>query len=110
MKSPTARSMKRCYLTTAAILLTGFGAGAAIYFTAGDVPENPLEEYENSKRFTHSVEVMGGKTALIANDLSKWFKGLWQGQQLAFTVAVITVVVAVGYYFIASGTGDDTEG
>jgi hypothetical protein len=46
---------------------------------------------------------------LIANDLGKWFSGLLQGQQFAFTVAVITIVVAAGYYFIASGMENDTE-
>lgn len=101
--------MKRCVMTTAAILLTGLASASAIYFSAEELPDNPLAEFENSKRFTHEVEVMGGKTALVANDLGTWFSGLWHGQRLAFTVAVITIVVAVGYYFIASGMGNDSD-
>ena len=45
---------------------------------------------------------MGGKAAIVANDLNKWFAGLWQGESLAYTVAVITIIIAAGYYFIAT--------
>ena len=97
-----AHSMARCYITTAITLMTGLGSALAIYVTADEIPENPFAEYENSKRFLNSVERMGGKTAVLAHDLSRWFSGLWQGEQLAFTVAIITVIVAGGYYFIES--------
>lgn len=94
--------MKRHSIATATILLTGFASSIAIYITAQTPSANPFEEFEGSKRFTRSVEVMGGKMSLVAHDLSKWFSSLWLGQQLAFTVAVITVVIAVAYYLIAS--------
>lgn len=95
--------MKRHRITTAAILLIGFASTIAIYVAAQPPPENPFEDFEGSKRFTRSVEVMGGKMSLVAHDLSKWFSSLWQGQQLAFTVAFITAVAAAVYYLIASG-------
>lgn len=109
MKLQTTHHTKRCYITTATILLIGLAGAIAIYFTAEDAPENPFSDFENSKRFTHEVELMGGKTALVANDLSNWFSGLWHGQQLSFTVVIITIVVAAGYYFISSGMEIDTE-
>lgn len=83
-----------------------------IYLTAGDLPDNPFAEYENSRRFSLEVQRMGGRMALVAHDLSSWFAGLWQGRQLAWTVACITIVIAAGYYMIASGvqhTGDPHE-
>ena len=95
--------MKRSSIATATILLIGFSSTIAIYITAQPPSANPFEEFEGSKRFTRSVEVMGGKMSLVAHDLSKWFSSLWQGQQLAFTVAIITVVIATAYYLIASG-------
>lgn len=52
---------------------------------------------------------MGGRISLVANDLSSWFDGLWQGRQLSWTVAGITLVCAVVYYVVASGTGADNE-
>lgn len=101
--------MKRCYIPTAVILLIGLAGAVTIYFLAEESPENPFSDFENSKRFTHEVEIMGGKSALIANDLSKWFSGLWHGQQLAYSVAIITIVVAVFYYFISSGIEIDSK-
>ena len=95
--------MKRHTITTAAILLSGCVAALVIYFTAGPPPDNPFEEFEHSKRFTRTVEVMGGKMSLVANDMCKWFSSLWQGEQLAFTVVIITVVIAAAYYLVASG-------
>lgn len=52
---------------------------------------------------------MGGKTAILANDMGKWFSALWQGPQLAVTIAVITVLLAGGYYFIATGMETDAK-
>lgn len=95
--------LRRSYLITAGILLIGLGVAVAIYLTADDIPDNPFAEYEQSKRFSHEVQRMGGKMALVANDASAWFAGLWQGRQLAWTVACMTVVIAVGYLAIASG-------
>jgi hypothetical protein len=75
-----------------------FGSAAAIYLTAGEKPNDPFAEFEKSKRFAYELERMGGKAALIANDFNRCFAGLWQGESLAYTVTVITVVIAAGYY------------
>lgn len=112
IKPSTRPTLSRCYCITAAILLIGFGSAVAIYLSSEEISDNPFADYEQSKRFSHEVQRMGGKMALVANDLSAWFASLWQGQQLAYTVACFTVVIAVGYYVIASGTnpGDKNSG
>ena len=104
--------MKRCNLVTAGILLSGLGTAVAIYLTAADAPDNPFAEYEQSKKFSYEVQRMGGKMALVANDMTSWFAELWHGRQLSYTVACITLVIAVGYYVIASGIkhGEDAAG
>jgi hypothetical protein len=94
--------LTRCYLVTLGILLCGIGSSVAIYLAADDTPENPFAEFEQSKRFAYEVQRMGGKMALVANDAGIWFAGLWQGRQLAYTVACITLVIALAYYVIAS--------
>ena len=110
MKSNSANPLKRCYLVTAGILLVGLGAAIAIYLTAADIPDNPFADYEQSKRFSYEVQRMGGKMALVANDASAWFEALWQGRQLAYTVACITLVIALGYYVVASGIQSEEQG
>jgi hypothetical protein len=101
MKSSPTYPLRRCYLVTAGILLTGLGSALVIYLTAGEIPDNPFAEYENSKRFSLEVQRMGGKMALVANDLTSWFAGLWQGRQLAWTVAGLTIAIAAVYCVIA---------
>ena len=102
-------ALKRCRSIASAILMVGFGSALAIYLTAEEAPADPFAEFEKSKKFAYELERMGGKAALAANDINRWFAGLWQGETLAFTVAVITIVVAVGYYFIASGLAAETH-
>ena len=99
MKDPR----RRCHIATVAILLVGFGCAAAIYLAAAEVSVDPFAEFEKSKKFAYELERMGGKAALAANYFNNWFAGLWQGETLAYTVAVITIVIAAGYYFIATG-------
>ncbi|MBK5276345.1 MAG: hypothetical protein JJE30_15030 [Desulfuromonadales bacterium] len=94
--------LTRCYLNTSIILLSGWSGSIIMYLTAEEIAENPFAEFENSKRFANSVERMGGKSALLANELAKWFNGVWQGESLAYTTAFITFIIAVIYYFIAS--------
>jgi hypothetical protein len=112
VKQKPITPLTRCYLVTAIILMIGFGTAIAIYLTADEIPDNPFAEFEQSKRFAHEVQRMGGKMAIVANDASVWFGALWHGRQLAFTVACITLVIAVGYYVIASGikTGEHDAG
>ena len=94
--------LKRCYLVTVAIVAAGFSGALAIYLTAAEAASDPFAEFEKSKKFAYELERMGGKAALVANDLNKWFGGLWQGETLAYTVAAGTIFIAAGYYFIAT--------
>lgn len=96
-------SLQLRHRITAAILLAGLGSAAAIYLTAREEPLSPFAEFEKSKKFVNQLERMGGKAALVANDFNTWFAGLWRGESLAYTVAVITVVIAAGYCFISTG-------
>ena len=103
VKEKLFNPLKRCYLVTAIILLIGFGTAVTVYLTATETPDNPFAEYEQSKRFAHEVQRMGGKMAIVANDASAWFGALWHGWQLAYTIAGITLMIAMVYYVIASG-------
>ncbi|MEI7816047.1 MAG: hypothetical protein WCI45_02535 [Desulfuromonadales bacterium] len=109
MKLTRTDPLTRYRIVTAAILTVGFCSAFTIYLTAAEVPADPFAEFEKSKKFAYELERMGGKAALVANDFNKWFSKLWQGEMLACTIAVITVVIAAGYYFIASGLEDEAR-
>jgi hypothetical protein len=48
------------------------------------------------------LELYGGKAALVADDFSRWFAGLWHGKSLAFTVAVISIFISLVFFFAAN--------
>jgi len=99
----------RLYLTGALILLIGLLAAAAIYFSVGE-DDGDVLGYEiingqayaiatnDSKMYRHDLERFGGKAAVFADDLNRWFSGLWTGRQLARTVAILALVLALGFF------------
>ncbi len=95
---PRSRAVRR-RVVFAAIVAIGWIAAIAIYVTARDAEADPwIEEMEHSREYERQVEIVGGKGALLATELDRWFAGLWHGTSLAYTVAVLTVLVALAYY------------
>jgi hypothetical protein len=93
---------QRLRIGTLAILAVGFAAAIVIYLTAQPPPENPLG-YDplDTKKYLHDLEVYGGKANVIAAEFRDWFDSLWHGKQLAFTVAVITLIAVGVFRFFA---------
>ena len=92
---PRGRS-RRCRLAVGGVLGVGCAAAVAIYATASPVLEDAdLEEARLSKSYERQMEVFGGKAALVGSQLDDWLASLWHGQRLAYTVAVLTALVAL---------------
>ena len=86
----------------------GLGSAVVIYLAAVPKGDNPLGlDPEDSKRYLREMEVFGGKVNLIASQLTQAWKALWQGRNLAFTVAGLTLLVAFGFWFIATRRARD---
>ncbi len=109
---------KRCYWLGAAILVVGWLAALVIYLTAGAENHDALGyefvdgtayaiEPGDSKRYLHDLERFGGKAAVLADDLSRWFAGLWRGRGLAKSVAILTLLVALGCFRAGRNCPDD---
>jgi hypothetical protein len=112
------RSRARLRRLTIGILAVGFTSALVIYLTAGAPGENPLG-YDplETKKYLHDLEVYGGRANVLAAQFRAWFVDLWQGQNLAFTVAVITVLLVLAIRFFATlpppeadDTGDPEAG
>jgi len=100
MKRISPRSRLR-YLG-AAILFFGLLAAELIYIFAGNNADiDAAEEIASGRGYQHNLEVMGGKFASLSVDFDRWFVSLWHGRSLAYTVAVIAVVVAAGCFLVA---------
>ena len=91
---------KIAYVVSALILAAGLAVSAVIYVTAGTVQETALGPGFDSKEYLRELETYGGTANVLAAQFMQWFGGLWQGRQLAFTVAVITAVVSF-FVFLA---------
>ncbi|HMK48678.1 MAG TPA: hypothetical protein VK435_01375 [Thermodesulfovibrionales bacterium] len=90
----------RLYVIALVILLAGLGSATVIYLTA-ESGSDQVVGYENSKRYMHDLELYGGKANVLANELERWFAGLWQGRSLAFTVAFISIFLASVFFLSA---------
>lgn len=99
-------------LMSVIILLVGLGMAVFIYRTADSESSGALGYQiidgtvypimpENTKIYRHDLEVFGGKAAVLADDFRRWFIGLWHGRSLAFTIAVITILVSFACFFTA---------
>ncbi|WP_257306684.1 hypothetical protein [Geothrix campi] len=107
--SPVAR-LARIRRITAGLLAAGLGAATLIYFTASPPAANPLGyEPENTKRYLRQLEVVGGKANVVGTEFQRWFEGLWHGRSLAFTVAWLTVLLAVSFWFLSTRLAVGTE-
>jgi hypothetical protein len=60
-----------------------------------------LAGMQNTKRYEYQLEVYGGKANVAATELQQWFEGLWQGRQLAYTLAILAVGTALACFSIA---------
>lgn len=112
MKRSIAHLRESLILISAIVLILGLGSAIFIYLTAGDdagtilgyeiiggsvYPVSP----EDSKVYRRDLEHVGGKAAIVVDDFSRWFGGLWQGKSLAFTIAVISIFISFVIFFIA---------
>jgi hypothetical protein len=81
---------------TRILLATGFTAAVVAYVVARQKPEKPLG-YDplQTKTYRHDLELYGGKANVLAAEFREWFAGLWYGTNLAYTIAVLTVLLVL---------------
>jgi len=100
------------------ILALGLGGALTIYLTVGPMPADPLGyNLLDSKKSLRELELYGGKANVLSVEFQQWFAGLWHGRTLAATVAVLTVLLAFAFWFVASNqisadgdrTGDEAK-
>jgi hypothetical protein len=95
---------KRLYLTGVVALLAGLLAAVVIYVIA-PAPDSAVSMYSIADpRYQIELQRIGGDAAVVMAQLHQWFNGLWHGQTLAYTVAVLGALVAgicffIGYFF-----------
>ena len=78
-----------------AIVIIGLGSAVFLYATASPPPQHPLG-YDPfaSKKYVRELEVYGGKINILAVEFRQWCASLWRGKPLAYTIALLTVLLA----------------
>ncbi len=111
-KSETRRLRKWLYLISASILVIGAVSSVLIYWAAAN-EESADSGYEiiggfvypgggaYNKKYMHDLQLYGGNAAMLADRFNRWFFGLWHGTTLAYTVAVIALLLAFGFFVAA---------
>jgi hypothetical protein len=113
MKRKVADLRESLILIGAIIMLVGLGSAILIYQSAGDDSDIVLgyeiidgSAYpirpEDSRMYRRDLELYGGKAAVLADDFSRWFVGLWHGKSLASMVAGISIFISFGIFFAAN--------
>ena len=78
------------------ILVAGWLGALVVYLAAADETGHALiYEFGDSKMYRHELERFGGKAAVLADDLNRWFSSLWRGKRLAITVAFLSAALAL---------------
>jgi hypothetical protein len=94
------------YLIAACILFAGLAAAAVVYLSAADDRADAIgyefvdgQAYvitaQDSKAYRHDLERFGGKAAIFADDLNRWFASLWTGKRLACLLAALSIGIAL---------------
>jgi len=86
----------------AGVLVAGLASALLIYvFATDDSDAEAARQISGGRMYEHDLEVIGGKLNVYFAQLNDWFAGLWHGTALAMTVAVLSVAVALGCFWIA---------
>lgn len=96
------------HITSAGILLAGIVSAVLIYVTAmNDTSDSTYEVVGGfvypgggayNKKYIHDLQLYGGNAAMLGDQFTRWFFGLWHGTSLAYTVACITIVMAFVFF------------
>jgi hypothetical protein len=85
-----------------ALLVVGWGAAIGVYLTATSEDPLPLELTQDAKLNVARLERLAGKSAVVYEQLNEALKSLWQGPNLGITLFVITSLVALVWFVLAS--------
>jgi len=100
---PASARRKRLRRIASAILALGLSSAVVVYFVAGPDSDNPLGyDPMQTKTYLHDLELYGGKANVLAAQFREWFTGLWLGRNLAYTIAVLTVLVVLALRYVAA--------
>lgn len=95
------RLSRHFHLAGSIVLGVGLLSAVLVYWLAPDNSASGGYDPNDDKVYQFQMERIGGKSVLIAAEINRWLAGLWQGRPLAYTLAVLSVVIALVCFWIA---------
>ena len=93
---------ERIFYAGVLILVAGLTGATLIYwFTADSAVKKTEIEFVNPRAYEFQIERLGGKATVYVVRFNEWFTGLWQGRQLALTVALLALVIALICFWLS---------
>lgn len=92
------RLQLRLRVAGALVLFAGLGVAALVSVQAA--PDDPSLDAQQ-KVYDYQMEMIGGKSNVMAADFREWFAGLWHGQNLAHTLAFLSLGGSLGCFLVA---------
>jgi hypothetical protein len=107
----------RLYVAGYVVLIGGTIASAWAYRVAvvDEMSDSLIAQARNTKDYQGQMEYIGGNANVLGSEITGWFVGLWHGRNLAYTLAVLTIIAALLCFYIAFALpdlppfGDDTD-
>jgi hypothetical protein len=100
------------------VLIAGISSAASIWLAQDRIDRQanagatnatePLSP-EDSRRYTHDVELYYGETGMLMEKWKRWIHEMTQGKPLADTIAVASLILASGLFYVASNRNRPTQ-
>ncbi len=115
MQGKEKRKRSYWYLASVLVLAAGLTAAGLIAWSAQKNGGNDTG-YEivggfiypggggADKRYEHDLQLYGGDAAVLADEFLRWFYGLWEGENLAYTVATLSLISSLVLFLIGRMT------
>jgi hypothetical protein len=84
-----------------AIAAIGWAVGSAIFLSPPADEQLPFELTADSKLYQRRLEQLGGKSALVYQQLNEFLASLFHGSRLGLTIGVLSTIVALVWFAVA---------
>jgi len=97
--SARARKGPGLKLASLLVLLIGLSIAAGIYFFAPEQDENAaMYEIGVSKQYARTLQRLGGRQAVLFDEIQTWLAARWHGKQLGVTIGWVSAGAALILY------------
>ena len=89
-----------------AIVAAGLVAGAGVYVSATADPEADAIAQQREMR---EVERLGGTATVQTVKFNRWLASMWQGQNLAVTLAVLGLMLGGAFWWVGGLMAEEVD-